>query len=220
MTIDTKTLKKIPLFEGISEEEISEIMPCLGVTIKLYSKNQTILFEGDTANKFGVVLDGSIRMTQMDYSGNRNVIGVMGKYDLFAEAYACSDIERYPVSAVAAENCTVMMIESARIHSSCIKSCNTHRVLIRNLLRIVAGKNIQLNQKIEFMSKRTTKEKLMAYLYSEADRTGKKSFTIPFDRQALADYLSVDRSAMSSEIGKLRDEGLIEVEKSNFKILV
>ncbi len=219
MTFDAKILTKIPLFESLTEKQITDVMPCLGAVVKEYKKNNIIFLEGDKANKFGVVLYGSVRAEKEDYNGNRSVINVIDKYNLFGEAYACSGINSFPVSMVAAEDCSVMLIESVHIHSSCINSCDIHRLLFRNLLKIVSRKNIVLNRKIEFMSKRTTKEKIMSYLFAESEQAGSKSFTIPFDRQALADFLGVERSAMSAEIGKLRDEGIIEVDRSNFKIL-
>lgn len=219
MTFDTRTLTKIPLFEGLTEKQITDVMPCLGAVIKGYKKNNIIFLEGDKANIFGVVLYGSVRAEKEDYNGNRSVINVIEKYNLFGEAYSFSGIESFPVSMVAAEDCSVMLIESVRIHSSCINSCDIHRLLFRNLLKIVSRKNLVLSRKIEFMSKRTTKEKLMSYLFAESEQAGSKSFKIPFDRQELADFLGVERSAMSAEIGKLRDEGIIEVDRSNFKIL-
>lgn len=219
MKFDAKILAKTALFYGMTEEQITDIMPCLGAVVREYEKNQIIFLEGDKANKFGIVLDGSVRIIKDDFNGNRSMLGVIGKLELFAESYACSDEEYLPVSVVSVGRSVVVIIEIQRIQSSCINSCDIHRLLFRNLMRIIAGKNILLNQKIDFMSKRTTKEKIMAYLYSEAERAGSNSFTIPFDRQALADFLGVERSAMSSEIGKLRDEGIIEVDKSYFKIL-
>ncbi len=220
MNYNTKSLTKVPLFEGLSEEEITGIMPCLGAKVKEYKKNQIIFLEGEKANKFGIVLDGSVQLIKEDYSGNRSMIGIIEKKNLFAEAYACSDDEFYPVSAVAEVNSIIMIIEISHITSSCINSCNIHRLLFRNLMKIIANKNVLLGRKIEYMSKRTTKEKLMSYLSSESERAGSKSFTIPYDRQELADYLGVERSAMSAEISKLRKEGIIEANKSDFKILV
>lgn len=211
--------KDIPLFRGLCEDDILKIMPCLGVIIKKYEKNQTVFYEGESATKFGIVLSGSVRLEKEDYSGNRNIIGIIKKSNLFAEAYACCENIKYPISYITGEPSEIMIIESAKIHSSCINSCEIHKILIRNLLKIVSSKNIMLNRKIEIMSKRTTKEKIMAYLYSEAENADSNIFTIPFDRQALADYLGVERSAMSAEIGKLRDAGIIDVDKSCFKIL-
>lgn len=220
MNFNTKILTKIPLFEGMLEDEILGIMPCLGATVQEFGKNQTIFFEGEKANRFGIVLDGRVQLIKEDYSGNRSMIGIVEKPNLFSEEYACSQENFYPASAVAEENCLVMLIEISHINSSCINSCNIHRLLFRNLMKIIANKNIMLGRKIEYMSKRTTKEKIMAYLIAEAERAGSRTFTIPYDRQALADYLGVERSAMSAEISKLRSEGKIEANKSNFKILV
>lgn len=219
MAYKTASLADIPLFEGLSEIQILDIMPCLGAKIREYDKNAIIFLEGEKAEKFGVVLSGSVRIIKEDYAGNRSILGVITKGNLFAEEYAGSKETNIPVSVVASERSSVMLVDSDRIFSSCIGSCDMHRIIIKNILQIVSGKNIMLNRKIEFMSKRTTKEKLMAYLYSEAEKSGSDSFSIPFDRQSLADFLGVERSAMSAEIGKLRDAGIIEVDRSNFRIL-
>ena len=138
---------------------------------------------------------------------------------MFGESFACADVKRFPVSVVAVEDSQVLLIDSRRITVTCANACGFHNQMIFNLLKVVANKNLVLNQKIEITSRRTTREKLMAYLLLQAKIHRSDTFTIPYDRQALADYLEVERSAMSAEIGKLRRDGIIDCEKSTFRLL-
>ena len=147
---------------------------------------------------------------------NKNIVAFIEKGQLFGEAFACADLKILPVSVFSAEDSEIMLIDYRKIITTCSNTCSFHSKLIYNMLRIVANKNIILSQKIEFISKRTTKEKLLAYLSSEAKKAGSNSFSIPFSRQELADFLSVDRSAMSAELCKLRDSGVIEFNKNKF----
>ena len=124
-----------------------------------------------------------------------------------------------PVSVVAVRDSEVMLIDARRITVSCSNACEFHNRMVMNLLCAMAAKNLQLSRKIEITSHRTTREKLMAYLMTQARQARSSSFTIPFDRQALADYLCVERSALSAEIGRLRREGVLESDKSNFTLL-
>jgi len=138
---------------------------------------------------------------------------------LFGASFACAGVASYPVSAVAVEDSLVLLINSRRITATCCNACSFHNQMIYNMLKVVATNNLALNQKIEITSKRTTREKLMAYLLSQAKLHGSDQFTIPYDRQALADYLEVERSAMSAEISKLKKDGVIDCHKSNFILL-
>ena len=216
MKINFETLKKAPLFNGI---ESDEFLPCLRATVGNYEKGQTVFAEGSEIKYVGVVLSGRVDIVSEDFNGNRTISATAETGDLFAEAFAFSGKKYFPVSVIAAEMSEILFLDRNCLHSPCARSCENHRKLISNLLEIIVGKNLILNKKIEFLSKRTTREKLMAYLLSEAKKAGKSSFTLPYDRQALADFLCVDRSAMSSEIGKLRKEGVIKAEKNRFTIL-
>lgn len=212
-------LKKCPLFEGIEENELSGMLQCLGARTLDVSKNQPVFLEGDPAKYVGIVLSGSVQVVREDYFGNRSMVAVIEPAELFGEAFACAGVETMPVSVIAVRDSELMLMDVKRILTTCRNSCVFHQRLISNLLRVVAAKNLILNRKIEVMSKRTTREKLMAYLLSQAKRHDSSSFTIPYDRQALADYLGVERSAMSAEISKLRKEGVLECDRSFFKLL-
>lgn len=166
----------------------------------------------------GIVLSGAIQIIREDYYGRRSVLAQAGAGALFAESFACADTP-LSVSVVALENCDYMLINCRRIIRGCSAACPFHSKISMNLLKVVAEKNLFLNQKLEIISRRTTREKLMAYLMAQAKQHGSNSFTIPFDRQALADFLGVERSAMSAEISRMRSDGIIESNKSCFKLL-
>ena len=210
-------IKSCPLFGGMSTEDIDSILSCLGAQVQAHMKNAEVLSAGDRARYVGLVLSGSVRVERVDYRGNRSVTARIMPGQLFAEAFACAQTENLPVSVCAAEETRVMFIDAQRIIHACANACGFHTQLIYNLMRILAMKNLTMQQKMEALTQRTTREKLMTYLTSCAGTGG--AFEIPFDRQELADYLAVDRSGLSTEIGKLRREGVIRCEKNCFEIL-
>ena len=212
-------LKKCVLFDGIDECNLNALLNCLNAKVLSFMKNQVIIEEGTPAKYFGIVLSGSVSITKLDYFGNKSIISVIEPSDLFGESFACAETKAVSVSVVAQNDSEIMLIDCKRIIHSCSNSCEFHSRIIYNLLKILAEKNLMFNQKIEITSKRTTREKLMTFLSFQAAKNSSNSFYIPFDRQSLADYLEVDRSGLSCEIGKLRKEGIIESKRNYFKIL-
>ncbi len=212
-------LKKCVLFDDIKDENLSSMLACLGAKKITVKKGQPIFREGDTANCVGIVLSGSVKLIREDYYGNRSIVAYIPPSEVFGETYACAGISSLPVSMVADEDSICLLIDCRRITTSCTNSCVFHSQVIFNLLRLVACKNLVFDQKIEVTSKRTTREKLMTYLLGQAKMNGSNTFTIPYDRQALADYLEVERSGLSAEISKLRKEGKLESEKNMFILL-
>ena len=178
-----------------------------------------MFLEGDAAGFVGMVLEGSIQIVRDDYYGSRSILLHAEPGDIFAETYACANAAVMPVSGYAVRDSRVMLMECQKMLTVCSGSCRFHNRLVKNLLQVVAQKNLNLSRKIQFMSRKTTKEKLMAYLLEQAKRAGSPEFTIPFDRQALADYLGVERSAMSAELGKLRRDGVLECKGAWFRLL-
>jgi len=207
------------LFSGIQAEEVAGLLGCLGAKKVRYKKNQSVFLEGDPAGYLGMVLSGSLQINRDDAYGNRDILGRVVAGEVFAESYAFADVAAMPVNVISQEDSQVLLIDSRRITRCCSNACSFHNQLIQNLLQIVAQKNLQFHEKLEITAKRTTREKLLAYLSAQEKRAGSKSFTIPFDRQALADYLGVERSAMSNEISKLRNEGILECNRSHFTLL-
>lgn len=212
-------LESCPLFHGIDSNDLTIMLPCLGARVSSYQKNEMIFREGDPPKDMGIVLSGAAQIVREDFYGNRSIVARIGPAELFGESFACAGVPTLPVSVTAAEDCSVFLIDCRRITASCNNACSFHNRMIYNLLQVVATKNLMFNQKIEITSHRTTREKLMAYLLLQAKQQNKTSFTIPYDRQALADYLCVDRSAMSVEISKLRKDGIIACEKNHFELL-
>ena len=167
----------------------------------------------------GLVLEGGVRIERVDAWGGRSILERFGPGELFAEAYACAGSEPLATDAVAETDCGVLFLDAARVLRLCPAACAFHARLVRNLLADMANKNLRLSRKMRIITPRTIRERLLTYLSGEAVRRGARSFEIPFDRQQLADYLSVERSALSAEISKMRRDGLIACEKSRFTLL-
>ena len=212
-------LEGCPLFKGIEKGDVPGLLACLGAMTRQYFRQQQIFSEGEPARFVGILLSGSAQVVNQDIYGNRSIVSRVLPGQLFGESFACAGAEILPVSVVAEEDCTVMLIDCRRITTSCTNACGFHNRMIFNLLQAVAQRNLEFHQKLEITRKRTTREKLMAYLLGEAKNAGSREFTIPYDRQALADYLGVERSAMSAELSKLQKEGVLETHRSRFKLL-
>ncbi|MBP5167517.1 MAG: Crp/Fnr family transcriptional regulator [Oscillospiraceae bacterium] len=212
-------LKNCALFSGISDGDLPAMLSCLGARVSEIEKNRVIFEEGSEAKTIGVVLSGAVQLVQDDYYGNRSIVALISPGELFGESFACARVESLPVSVVASADGRVLLLDFSRVVTTCSNACKFHSRMIFNLLRLVAEKNLVFNQKIEITSRRTTREKLMTYLMYQAKLNKSSSFTVPYDRQGLADYLGVERSALSAEISRLRAEGIIESRKSEFRIL-
>lgn len=215
----SSVLAECPLFDGIGLEDLNAMMGCIGGRRLTVPKGNTIFQEGDPATHVGMVLSGAVRMVREDYNGNRSIVAHIAPGQLFGESYACAGLKSLPISVVADEDSVLLLMDCRRITTTCSSACSFHNRIIFNLLKLVAVKNLVFDQKIQITSKRTTREKLLAYLMNEAKIRGTNHFAIPYDRQELADYLEVDRSGLSAEIGKLRREGILESEKNNFLLL-
>lgn len=211
-------LRKCVLFAGADDNEIQSALSCIAPNVMKYSKGEIILRAGDRAELIGLMLSGRACIFQEDILGNRNIISKIFKGSLFAEAFALREDNMLSVNVQAEEDCCVMLFDAKRILTLCPSACKYHVNLLKNILSDLAWKNAVLTEKVSHVSQRTTRRKLLSYLSAEARRAGSSSFTIPFDRQQLADYLSVDRSAMSSELSKLKSEGLISYHKSEFTL--
>ncbi len=211
-------LRECALFQNIEDENLLPMMGCLGATVHTYKKHEHIFSEGDAATKLGIVLSGEVQVVGNDYEGNRSLVANMEKAELFAENFACAEVDALPVDVVASEDSRVILMDVHRVTRSCGNACAFHSQIIFNLMKIVAQKNLVYHRKIEITSKRSTREKLMTYLSYEARKHGKASFSIPYDRQELADYLEVERSGLSAEISKMRKEGILEAEKNRFTL--
>ena len=216
---DIQVLQSSQLFQGIDPEQIDALLGCLQAVVNRYEKGEFILHRGEPTRRMGIVLEGTAHIIKEDFWGNRVILGQSGPGQLFAESYACLGSENLTVSVVAASDVRVMFLEVGRLFQVCGNVCGFHTGMLRNLTRVLAGRNLMLTQKVEHMAQKTTREKLLSYLSGEAQRAGSARFSIPYDRQELADYLSVDRSAMCTELGKLKRQGILRYHKKEFELL-
>lgn len=212
-------LMKSPLFAGLRREDIGSLMNCLTAKIVTVKKTEPVFLEGDPAGKIGVVLEGAVQIVLDDFYGNRTILAVAEPGELFAEAFVCSGMEELPVSGYGIADSKILWLDCKKMLTVCTNACGFHNMLVQNLLRVLAEKNLGLSRKIQVMSQKTTREKLMAYLLDQAKQKGSREFTIPLDRQALADFLGVERSAMSAELSKLRQSGVLETKGSQFHLI-
>ena len=166
----------------------------------------------------GLVLKGSVLVVQEDLWGHRNIMSKIEEGDFFAEPYAATPGSVLNINVITCSHCEIMMLNISRLLSVCPTACEHHNKLIRNLVAVLAGRVLLFNEKITHMSKRTTRDKLLSYLSSESIKQGKLSFDIPYDRQQLADYLCVERAAMSVELSKLQKEGLLKTRRNHFEL--
>ena len=212
-------IQTCPLFSGMEAEELSRLLPCLAAAPRSYGKNEFVFSAGDAVQAVGVVLAGSVHVLQEDYWGNRTILTRIVPGGLFGEAFSCAEVDSLPVGVLAAEQTEVLLLDYRRIITTCPSACTFHLSLMKNMIKLLAEKNILLTQKMEIVTHRTTRARLLAYLSAQAVQAGTNSFVIPFNRQQLADYLSVERSAMSAEISKMQAEGLMRTERSVFELL-
>ncbi len=212
-------LKRTKLFSGVGEEDIASLLSCLGAKFKEYKKGEYILREGEHLSDIFVLVEGKIHIQKDDYWGNRSILSVISVGEMFGEGYAAPESGVLLNDAVAIEDSSVIFFDVRRILTTCSSACCFHNMIVHNMFFAISDKNRFLVQKLGHMSGRTTRAKLISYLSEEAKKQGRSAFTVPFNRQQLADYLCVDRSAMSNELCKIRDEGLIKFEKSRFELL-
>lgn len=209
-------LRSSVLLSGISEEELISMLACLDVKTNSYPKDAFLFRAGDTADSIGLVLSGTILIIQEDVWGNRNIISKAAPGQTFAAAYACAAGSVMDVSVSAETPVTVMFLNVNRVMHTCPSACARHSRIILNLLGELAEKNLRFAEKLTHIGQRTTRAKLMSYFSAEAQRLGRCEFDIPFSRQQLADYLAVERSGLSLELGKMQREGLLEFHKNHF----
>lgn len=210
---------RCPLFEHIAPERVSGMLGCLHARRASYEKNRYVYRSGDAGRCVGLVLSGSVCTIREDYFGRRSIISRIGESGLFGEAFASMHTETIPLDVIANEDCEVLFLDYRRMLTACGKACAHHARLIENTVDILAEHNLLLTRKIEHITRRTTREKLLSYLNEQAQLQGGDEFIIPFNREQLADYLCVERSAMSAELSRMRRDGLIAFERNRFRLL-
>lgn len=215
-----ETLKRTQLFSGVSNSEISAMLNCLQANLITYHKGDYVFREGEYIDTITVLVEGKLLVQHDDFWGNRNIVNVIRIGEMFGEAYVALDSGSLLNDVIAEEDSVVIFFDVKRILTVCSTACRFHSMVIQNLFFAISEKNRKLVQKIGHMSKRSTRAKVLSYLSEEAKRHNSNRFTIPFSRQQLADFLCVDRSAMSNELCKMRDEGLLQFDKNLFTLLI
>ena len=207
-------LARCPLFSGLDEGALKELLPRLWPVRRRWARGETLLHPGEPAPGVGVVLSGGVRIVREDFWGNRSLLAAVEPGDLFAEAFACAGVP-LTVRVEGAQDGEGVFLPPEHL----MDPPPGGGELPGRLLGLMARKNLMLNRKIGHLSQRTTRAKVLSYLSHQAEAAGSSSFTIPLDRQELADYLSVDRSALSAQLGQLRREGVLDFSRSRFTLL-
>ncbi len=211
-------LRKCGLFTGLTDQQILDLIPCFGVRISQYARQETVVMAGDEQTMFGVVIEGQVQVQKEDYSGDRLILGIFGPGEVFGEVPVFSGLTSWPNSVIATQNSEVMFIPHHKISEPCCRVCHSHRLLIANMLRIVAQKALAMNGRLNYLKLRGMREKLAAFLFDQSRLAGSHTFMITMNREQLADYLNVSRPSMSRELGRMRDEGVIDFFRSSFTI--
>ena len=214
--MDYLFLSKTVLFRGISPEEVKSMMSCLQAFTKSYLRGTIIHHAGNAIHSVGMVLSGSVSIESDDIWGNKSILDRVAPGQIFAENYACLPNELLMVNVVAVEPTEILFLNTEKMFTVCSNTCMFHSKLIRNMLSISAQKSLNLSRRIMHTSSKSIRGRLLSYLSFQATKHGSLEFEIPFNRQQLADYLSVDRSAMSNELSKMQRDGLLKVERNRF----
>ena len=216
--MDIHLLAGTRLFQGIREHEIEAMLTCLSAEERTYGKEAYIYRAGDVTGRLGVVMEGAVNIIKDDVWGNRKIIENIGRGQIFGETYACLKGEPLMVDVQASERSRILFMDVNRILTTCSSSCDFHNRLIRSLMYVLAGKNLMLTKKMDIITPKSLRERVMVYLSQESVKQGSRTITVPFNRQQMADYLSVDRSALSAELSRMQRDGVISYEKNRFTI--
>lgn len=218
MTNYISILRKSQLFSGVGEDEISSMLTCLDAALHEYKKGEYVFRQGEYLDHITILVKGKLHIQRDDFWGNRSIIHQINCGEMFGESYITPDSGPILNDVVAVEDSSVIFFDIRRILTVCSSACKFHTLVVQNLFFSISNKNRTLIQKLGHMSKRTTRDKLISYLSEQSQKSKSETFEIPFNRQQLADFLSVDRSAMSNELSKMKKEGLLTFEKNTFHL--
>lgn len=210
-------IKTNPLMKNISNDEFTKMIPCMNGTLQSYKKEEAIMMSGDPFTSIGLIIAGDVQIYKEDMNGKQILMTSLSSGDLYGEVFACANIEEIPVSVIAVTDCKIFHLNFQKMMTICSSACVFHSQLIKNMLFLMAKKNLMLNDKIEILSKRTTRERLLYFFYSVSK--GRSKFTLPLNREELAAFLCVDRSAMSAELSKMQKDGYIKYNRNEIELL-
>lgn len=207
-----------PLFEGIRPEDRLGMLGCIGYHVAHYAKGDIIVLEGDHLKHIGIILSGCVDMVKEDLWGSKTMLLRLRRDEIFGETFACGNDSTALVTFLVSEDAEILFLPFNRVMHSCTMACEFHHKLIENMVRVIANKNRDLMRKVEIVTKRTIREKILAYLSIQTQLHESRYFEIPLGRLELAEYLCVDRSALTRELAKMRDDGLIDYDKNCFRM--
>ena len=219
MALDHSLIKDIPLFAGIKEDEFGALLGCVGAQEKKYAKGEFISLAGDEIHTIGVVLEGRVYILKEDVFGNKAILNDLEAGAAFGESFICGGSYALTVSIQAAEDCRVLFMSFDRVMHTCPSACQFHNTLITNMVVMIAHKNIKLIEKLEITTKHSLREKVLAYLSQLVQEQGTANVVSPMGRVDLADFLGVDRSALTRELNRMREDGLIEFDRNSYVVL-
>lgn len=208
-----------PLFQAIETGELQEMLQCLKPKIGEFDKNEYISMVGDDFEGIGIMLSGSAVVIKENAAGNRVIMAVLDPGDMFGEMVAFADHNQWPASVYTQEPCTVTFLPPDKIIGNCEQACSMHKQLIVNLLKIISDKALTLNRKVEYLSIKSMRGKISTFLLEQHRRTGKTTFVMPLNRNEMADFLNVSRPSMSREMGRMKDERMIDFHRASVRIL-
>lgn len=209
----------IPLFAGIPKEDFEKMLNCIGSYVKTYNKGEFISLTNEPVKQVGIVLNGTVHMIKEDLWGNKTILSFIKETDLFGETFVCGNKNVSIVTFLAAAKTKILFLPFNRVMHSCTLACTFHHRLIENMVTLIANKNVQLMEKLDILSKKTLREKIMTYLSGQAQLTNRKYFEIPIGRIELANYLCADRSSLTRELCNMKADGFIDFEKNTFRLL-
>ncbi len=219
--MDKKYLERLSqtiLFKGIDIKDIPHVLDCLDYTIAEYQKNEYIVRVNSAFNGVFITLDGEVAVVKESFNGNRVIVNVFSVGDICGEAVAFGNIDSWPASVQALTDCTVMFVHPEKILNMCNRACAFHKVILANMIRVIAKKACDLNRKVDYLSLRSINGKLSKYLLEQRDQSGSLTFTLPLNREKLADFLNISRPSMSRELCLMRDNGILDFDRDRIQI--
>ncbi len=213
-----QTLRNTALFAQINETDLEKLLSCLEAVQKTYEKQEVVLQAGSAVTKIGIVLSGVLQIEKNSSEGERMLLASLQESDYFAETLCCAGVKESPVSVVAVQESRVLFLDYTRITQNCNQSCGFHTQLLLNMMQTIAAKNLHLQSRLDILSRKTLREKLFCCLGQYGAQRG-RIVTVPFNREELADYLCVDRYALSHELSRLKKEGALDYHKNSFRLL-
>ena len=211
-------MEQFPLFYGIEHNNLPVMLGCLGYKIERYKKGEYISMEGEHLQNIGIVLEGTVDMIKEDFWGNKTILMRMPKQTVFGETFICGKDAVATVSFYVSENAEILFLPFKRVMHTCTSACTFHHRLIENMVQLIADKNLQLMKKVEVVTKKTLREKILAYLSQQAQLQGTEYFEIPLGRVELAEYLCADRSALTRELTAMKNEGVLDYDRNMFRL--